>query len=125
MTSLVEYINSWLFTPKENNGGTSIVHKEPFLSESSSDTKENNDDIVCLISVNDLLNVKLKPVKDIIPSPARNMPVMNKFQLHMLNQAQLKEILKVKLRPTPPQPIRIYEHRHPVLREMLEKVKII
>ena len=50
---------------------------------------------------------------------------MDKFQLHMLNQDQLKEILNVKLRPTPSQTTRIYEHRHPVLREMLGRVKKI
>ena len=145
MTSLVEYINSWWITPEQNNDGTSAVPPVPPVppdlhvqNSSSSDIpkeepnsktipkpKEPTTNIVYLISVNDLLKVKLKPVKDVVPSPARNMPVIDKFQLHMLNQAHLKEILNVKLRPIPPRPIRKYEHRHPVLREMLEKVKRI
>lgn len=125
MTSLVEYISSWWNAPKSNNDGTSAVPKAPpLLFKPVTTSKQKNTDITCLISVNDLLNVKLKPVKN-IPYPARNIPAMDKFQLHMLNQDQLKEILNVKLRPTPSQTTRIYEHRHPVLREMLGRVKKI
>lgn len=112
---MIEYINLWWSKPETSNDGNNRV-----ISKDSSYKKEI--DTVCLISVSDLINVKLKPVKDVIPAPARNMPVMDKFKLQMLNQAQLKEILKVKLKPIPPRSIKKYEHRHPVLREMLEKV---
>ena len=151
MSSLFKYINSWWVTPETNHDGTSQtpetnhdgtsqtpedsqnvnyftsdIHLLTSLEkypESIIKSKDPIKDIVHLISVDDLLNVKLKPVKNVIPSPARNMPVIDKFKLHMLNQAQLKEILSVKLRPISPRNTRKYEHRHPVLREMLQKVE--
>jgi hypothetical protein len=120
MYSLVNYINSWWIGVPEQN-------KEDLMETraiSNTQCKEvNNIKNKCLISANDLVKVKLKPIKDIIPSPARNMPPIDKFQLHMLNQAQLKEILNVKLRPTPPRTVKKYEHNHPVLRELLQTVK--
>lgn len=115
MSSLVNYINSWWYGPEQN--------KEEINTKLGEDTKKNVSDIICLITVNDLKNVKLKPVKDIIPSPARNMPPINKFHLNMLNKAQLEAILSVKLRPVPPFHIKKYESRNPVLRELLQKVE--
>lgn len=69
-----------------------------------------------------LINVKLNPVKDIVPSPVRNMPHLDKFTLNVLNQAQLSQILSVKLKPTKHiKKNNCYEPRHPVLKELLRK----
>lgn len=127
MSGIVNYINSWWYAP-ENTSQVQKVPEVPVapplnLNSSStdlsnlSDTKNTN---IYLISVDDLLSVKLKPVQNIIPAPARNMPHINKFQLHMLNQAQLQSILSVKLKPVKmtPKP-KTYPPRHPVLQELL------
>jgi hypothetical protein len=55
-----------------------------------------------LISKDDLEKVNLKPATDIIPGPSRNMPLMDKINLRMLNKAQLDIILNVKLKKTLP-----------------------
>ena len=114
MTSLVDYINSWWYTsegsPEENQEN----------NQSSGSTP------IYLVTPTELLSVKLKPVKNVVPAPARNMPHMNKFQLHMLNQAQLRAILNVKLkhveRDVNP---RSYQPRHPVLKELLQKQHLV
>jgi hypothetical protein len=78
-----------------------------------------------LISKDDLIKVNLKPVTDIIPGPSRNMPLMDKINLRMLNKAQLDVILNVKLRKTEPKvKQKIYEPRHPVLKELKSRVQI-
>ena len=76
-----------------------------------------------LISIEDLKSVKLKIVNDIIPSPARNMPNLDKFILQELNKAQLHDILNVKLKKTKIDRIKPinYEPQHPVLKELLHK----
>ena len=76
-----------------------------------------------LISVEDLISVKLKMSNNIIPSPARNMPNINKFLLQQLNKAQLNDILNVKLKKTKIERIKpvYYEPIHPVLKELLQK----
>jgi hypothetical protein len=119
MSSLVGYINSWWYVPESIHENTMVVPTPPPAPVLKSNSEPSNN-IVYLVSVNELLSVKLKPVTDIIPSPARNMPHINKFQLHMLNQAQLKAILSVKLKPVklPIEPKK-YPPRHPVLRELL------
>ena len=115
MESIVNYITSWLVTTTDK--------KETIETQSYDKTKE---DIVYLIDVSDLLKVKLKPLKDTIPSPARNMPHISKFELSMLNQAQLKSILNVKLKPVKkPDKPNSFVPRHPVLQELLQVRPII
>jgi len=79
------------------------------------------------ITAEEITNVKLKPIKitiniNPIPSPARNIPPnLSKFKLTELNQAQLRQILQVKLKPVSKTIIkRGYEPRHPVLKELLQ-----
>ena len=102
--------------------------QETIKKISPSDNVLNNETSNFLVSVDELLSVKLKPVIDIIPSPARNMPHVSKFQLHMLNKAQLKAILNVKLNHinkdiyTKP---KVYYPRHPVLKELMMKSVLI
>jgi hypothetical protein len=77
-----------------------------------------------LITSNDLNKVNLKPPSNIIPSPSRNMPLMDRFNLAILNRAQLRSILSVKLKPIDPIIKQTYyEPRHPVLKELLYKRK--
>lgn len=125
MNSLLDYINSWFYTQQNNDNND---NNDNIVT--SQEEKQNNDDIVCLISPKDLINIKLKPTKNIIPSPARNMPPVDKFYLANLNKAQLKEILNVKLKPIPTKDkfynkVTKYEPKHPVLRELLQKQPII
>ena len=69
----------------------------------------------------DLNNIKLKS----IPYPARNMPCIDKFTLQTLSKYHLKEILSVKLRPVLyNKNVKIYEQRHPVLKELLMRTTI-
>ena len=113
MSSLVNYLSSWVISTK--NLETPI--------DSAKIVPEN---IIYLVSVSDLVGVKLKPVKNIIPAPARNMPYISKFELNMLNQAQLKSILSVKLKPIEKiQKPTFYLPNHPVLRELLTVRKIV
>lgn len=74
-----------------------------------------------LISEEDLLKVNLKPL-NVIPSPARNMPNLDKFTLQVLSKAQLEDVLAVRLKKTTVAPRKTwYEPRHPVLKELLGK----
>ena len=112
MTTFINYLNSWWETKNDS----------PLSSPNEPSNKPEPKPIM-LISSEDLLSVKLKPVKNIIPAPARNMPLIDKSELHRLNQAQLKEILSIKLRPISiPAKKLVFEHRHPVLRELLKVV---
>ena len=123
MSSLVDYISSWWIAPKTDSTDANVDALSPpplapkLKAQPDPDISEG---IVYLVSVSELLSVKLKPPKDIIPAPARNMPHITKFQLNMLNRAQLKAILSVKLKPVkkPTKP-KVYAPRHPVLRELL------
>jgi hypothetical protein len=84
-----------------------------------------NDDFVKVgfVSINDLKSVNLNPVKDIVPNPSRNAPpFFEKVDLRNLNKAQLNCILNVKLKPIPQlEKVKVYEVRHPCLRELLSK----
>lgn len=127
MSSLVDYISSWWIAPETDSRDANVDALSPpplapplapkLKAQPDPDISEG---IVYLVSVSELLSVKLKPPKDIIPAPARNMPHITKFQLNMLNRAQLKAILSVKLKPVkkPTKP-KVYAPRHPVLRELL------
>lgn len=79
------------------------------------------------VSIKDLKSVNLTPVREIVPNPSRNAPpCFSKVDLRNLNRAQLNCIMNVKLRPIPPRdPVRIYEVRHPCLRELLKKRNVI
>jgi hypothetical protein len=102
MSSILEYINSWWYPDTQ-------------------DTKESKK---CLISEEQLIQVKLKPVQDVIAAPARNMLPMDKFKLTMLNKAHLDAILNVKLKKTDTSFLLIkkeFKPRHPVLNELLQK----
>ena len=114
MSALFNYIGSWWVTPQEQNE----VKAYNVISKSFPNERQ-----LPLITPTDLINVKLNPVKDIVPSPARNMPPLDKFTLNVLNQAQLRQILSVKLKPTKHiEKINCYEPRHPVLKELLQKI---
>lgn len=116
MTAIVSYINSFFYEPEIKVYGDNSI-TPPKNDDISESTK-----VLYLVSANELLSVKLKPLKDVIPAPARNMPNINKFQLHMLNKAQLNAILSVKLKPINIQKSsKVYEPRHPVLKELLQK----
>lgn len=131
MSSLVNYLHSWWVTPdtSENSGVTDNESNDviPPVAPELSETPSNiPNEIVFLVSTKELLSVKLKPVKNVIPAPARNMPCINKFELHKLNQAQLKEILNVKLKHVKQrEKTKKYEPRHPVLKELLERRPVI
>lgn len=86
----------------------------------------NKDEFIYLITAEDLLKVNLKPSNNIVPNPSRNMPpFFDKINLRMLNKAQLDTILSVKLRPIPENTkSKTYPIRHPVLRELTQKIKI-
>lgn len=80
------------------------------------------------VSIKDLKSVHLTPIKEIIPNPSRNAPpCFSKVDLRNLNRAQLNCILNVKLKPVPPSIAvnKIYEVRHPCLRELLKKRNVI
>jgi hypothetical protein len=91
--------------------------------------QDSNDDFVKVgfVSINDLKSVNLTPVKDIVPNPSRNAPpFFEKVDLRNLNKAQLNCILNVKLKPIPQlEKIKVYEVRHPCLRELLSKRTMI
>ena len=121
---MINYLKSWL-----SQDETSKKHDELLSHEEIAINNNNTNTLVNLISVSDLLNVKLKPIKNIIPSPARNMPPISKFKLCELNKAQLKEILSIKLKPliviNKIDLKKIYLPRHPVLRELLKTTPVI
>lgn len=78
-----------------------------------------------MITVNDLKSVNLHPVK-----PITAIHYYPKVDLRNLNKDQLTSILNVKLRPIPNNNNnnnikRIYEVRHPCLRELLKRRAII
>lgn len=121
MSIILEYLlGPWWTQNTLSNESVNVTEKNMSTTQSPSQKEVTTK---MLISPSDLLNVKLKPVVNVIPGPARNMPLMNSFNLSMLNRAQLQEILKVKLRPTKIIEKKIhYEPKHPVLRELLNTV---
>ena len=134
MSSLVNYISSWWVTPEttvktgaETTNNLDIPPVPPStINHVTNDQKNISDGVVYLVSVSDLVSVKLRPVNDTVPAPARNMPHISKFQLTMLNQAQLKSILSVKLKPVVKiqKPVS-YLPRHPVLQELLSRRPVV
>lgn len=112
---MIEYIYSWIYP--ENKKIIPIIYPEINLNFNKKH----------LISDKDLLNVKLKHTDNIIPAPARNMPNLDKFTLHMLSKAQLDDILAVKLKKAYVNVKKdVYEPQHPVLKELLcKRTKIL
>lgn len=105
---MLSYLYSWFYPEKDQES------KEIKYPEITSHR-------ISLISETDLLKVNLKSI-NVIPSPARNMPNMDKFTLQVLSKAQLDDILAVKLKKAEINPVKThYEPRHPVLQELLKK----
>ena len=77
----------------------------------------------CIITPNDLQKVILKPSK-IQAAFARNLP-KNSYKIVQLTKEQLQDIIHNTLKPTPKIEKKKYTHRHPVLRELLQKTQII
>ena len=104
-----------------NNSGM-ISHDDKEILEKKGE--EEDDDFLKLggmITVNDLRSVNLHPVK-----PLAAINYYPKVDLRNLNKDQLTSILNVKLRPIPPPNMkRIYEVRHPCLRELLKRREVI
>jgi hypothetical protein len=116
MSFIFDYFNYYFYgTQNENNEK---------IQNSNISTPVNTEKKF-LISIDQLKSVNLQPPKNIIPAPARNMPPMfDKIDLRNLNKAQLDCILNVKLKPTPKvEKIIYYEPRHPVLAELLKKIR--
>ena len=123
MSVLFNYLLSSLWTYSDEEKTPSVIPQPPPLPSTIS-LKTPTKTQKMLISKEDLKKVKLKSVSNIIPGPARNMPLMDKFHLGMLNKAQLKEILNVKLRHVEQEEKQhiVYPPKHPVLRELLNKI---
>ena len=81
------YVYSWLYP-------------EP-IETNLKDLNVINSNRIELITEKELLSVNLKPY-NVIPSPARNMPNIDKFTLQVLSKAQLKDVLAVKLKKETP-----------------------
>jgi len=88
--------------------------------EEENKTKEHTN---IIITPNLLQKVVLKPV-NIQPAFARNMP-KNSYSLIQLSKEQLQDIIQNTLKPIPTIKKKQYIHRHPVLRELLEKTQIV
>ena len=92
---MIEYIYSWLYT----------------------DTIQN-------LNVTNMPNITNVPNAQHTIQSARNMPNIDKQIIQYLNKGQLENILAVKLKKSNINPKQIkYEPRHPVLKELLEKVQ--
>jgi hypothetical protein len=123
MTTVIQYISEWWYNP------TGSLKNNPEGSELQTDKTIPSNNY--LITEKDLLSAKLvippnttEPLTSYLPGPARNMPLLSKAQLYVLNKANLQDILSVKLKHvnTIKQDI-VYEPKHPVLCELLRKIK--
>jgi hypothetical protein len=123
--SFIDYIHSW-WTQQENIKENSNTPTAPPLCTNVNPNANQNSSVGNLISVKDLQRMKLKHIENNIPGPARNMPSISKFKLHMLSKGHLEEILNVRLNPTsfPPRPTS-FPPRHPVLCELIKKINIV
>jgi|LauGreDrversion4_2_1035121.scaffolds.fasta_scaffold173973_2 hypothetical protein len=122
MSYLYSLFNDYIAYYLWSNTNTNDITTKPVLSTTIISAPVNP--YKFLITSNDLNKVNLKPPSNIIPNPSRNMPLMDRFNLAILNKAQLKLIMSVKLKPTNPLIKQTYyEPRHPVLKELLFKRK--
>jgi hypothetical protein len=124
MSTLFSYLTSWWETSEEIKESYKIPMAPSLTTTLLNDTISSKFN---KITAEEITKVKLKPIKitiniNPIPSPARNIPPnLSKFKLTELNQAQLRQILQVKLKPVSKTIIkRGYEPRHPVLKELLQ-----
>jgi hypothetical protein len=115
--SLYDYV-SYLFgydnKNKDSISENIIIESEPIIQPKK-----------FLINKEDLNKLNLKHREDVVPEPSKNMPLLDTFELSIVNKAQLDEILNIKLKPTPKveKPI-YYPPRNPVIRQMNEKFGI-
>jgi hypothetical protein len=78
-----------------------------------------------IISPSDLKKVDLVHHEGVTPSPSRNMPLLDTFELNIYNKAQLTEILNIKLKPTKiNEKPTYYPPRHPVVKQLNERFGI-
>ena len=78
-----------------------------------------------IISPSDLKKVDLVHHEGVTPSPSRNMPLLDTFELNIYNKAQLTEILNIKLKPTKVnEKPTYYPPRHPVVKQLNERFGI-
>ena len=120
MSFIVNYIYDLFTYDGQTSKVDNIYHTNEIL-----ETDYSVIDKKYLISKEDLEKVNLKPVEDIVVNPSRNMPYIDIVNLQSLNKAQLNIILNVKLKPIPYiEKQMYYEPKHPVLRELLAKIKI-
>ena len=124
MSTLFSYLTSWWEKSEEIKESYKIPMTPSLSTTLLNDTISSKFN---KITAEEITKVKLKPIKitiniNPIPSPARNIPPnLSKFKLTELNQAQLRQILQVKLKPVSKTIIkRGYEPRHPVLKELLQ-----
>ena len=119
MSFIVNYIYDLFTYDGQTSKVDNIYHTNEIL-----ETDYSVIDKKYLISKEDLEKVNLKPVEDIVVNPSRNMPYIDIVNLQSLNKAQLNIILNVKLKPIPYiEKQMYYEPKHPVLRELLAKIK--
>jgi hypothetical protein len=119
MSTLFSYLTSWWETSEEIKESYKIPMAPSLSTTLLNDTISSKFN---KITAEEITKVKLKPINiNPIPSPARNIPPnLSKFKLTELNQAQLRQILQVKLKPVSKTIKRGYEPRHPVLKELLQ-----
>lgn len=120
MSFLINYIYDLLNTPKAGN----LKENDNYYVNENAEDDCYLIDKKYIITKELLEKINLKPSGNIIPIPTRNIPPFDKVNLRCLNKEQLNIIMSVKLKPIPKvEKKQIYEQRHPVLKEMLEKIK--
>lgn len=122
--SIYEYINYWLWKP-ENNIPEAPPMTPPLITVKP--TVKSKVTKTPVITRESIINIKLKPISDtnsILPGPARNMP--DNFNLGMLTQNNLSEILNVKLKPIiVPKRKKVFPPRNPLLLELHNKIPMV
>ena len=121
--SILSYMTSFFYSSSDSSGSKPDIEYPNTLE---SDGIQNFNRVLISGSELDKVRLQLRPVNGVIPSPARNRPLLSKRKLRLLNIAQLAAIKRVKLKHITPntKPLS-YEHRHPVLRELLRKHAIV
>ena len=75
-----------------------------------------------IVSLNDIKSVNLQPVKPNLNKPKQQNNKFEKVNMRCLNKSQLDAIMNVKLKHIEiNNENKVYEHRHPVLKELLDK----
>ena len=120
MSRLINYIYDLIITKND------ITHEKLYHVTEEIDNGYSLINKKYLITREDLESVNLKELKNVVPNPSRNMPLIDINRLKELNKAQSNIILNVKLKPIPfINKNKTYEPRHPVLKEMMSKVKCV